>query len=202
MNQPFVAAFSGSAIEVLETVAIAYALILAGFAREAIYASILGIAVVCVAGLLLWPVHALLPVHWMRLGAGLLLTGMGIHWAQRSLRRVIEHQRPGWVADPLGRFTLASDRPSPTGFSTLVFVAMMKSAIVEGFEVLIVAFPIAAATGAWGQVMAGAAAGLAVVLLVATALHGQLKQVPEVYIKLAIGLLLAVLGATFLVESF
>lgn len=197
----FIASFSGTAVEVLETVAIAYALILAGFAREAIFASILGIAVVCLAGLMLWPMHALLPVRWMRLGAGLLLTGMGIQWTQKSLRRVIEHKRPGWVANPLGRFTPTAGPASPTGFSRLVFLTMMKSAIVEGFEVLMVAFPIAAATGAWQAVAAGGAAGLTVILLATAALHGQLKKVPEVYVKLVTGVLLMVLGAAFVAES-
>jgi uncharacterized membrane protein len=201
MNPAFVTSFSGTAVEVLETVAIAYALILAGFAREAISASIVGIALVCMAGLMLWPMHGLLPVHWLRLGAGLLLTGMGIQWTQKSLRKVIAHKRAGWVADPLGRFSLASDQAPPTGFSKAVFVTMMNSAIVEGLEVMVVAFPIAAATGDWGQVAAGVATGLTVVLLVAMALHGQLKKVPEVYLKLMIGILLVVIGIAFLVEG-
>jgi uncharacterized membrane protein len=201
MNQAFIASFGATVVEVLETVAIAYALVRAGFAREAILASLLGMPLGCAAGLTLWPVHALFPVRWIRLGAGLLLTGMGIQWTQRSLRRLIAHTRPGWVADPLGRFSLASEQARPAGFSKLVFVAMMKSAIAEGFEVLIVIFPIAAATGRWAQVAGGAVTGLIAILLSAIVLHGQLKKVPEVWIKLASGVLLVMLGITFLLES-
>lgn len=47
----------------------------------------------------------------------------------------------------------------------------------------------------------GVTAGVASVLLVALALHGQLKKVPEVYVKLATGLLLTALGIMFLAET-
>lgn len=146
MNQPFIASFSGTAVEILETVAIAYALIRAGFVREALLASVLGLTLAFVAGVLLWPLHALFPVFWLRLATGVVLTYMGIQWTQKSVRRVIAHKRPGWVDNPLG--ALAVEPRSADGFSTLVFVAMTKSALLEGFEVLIVAYPIAAATGA------------------------------------------------------
>ena len=201
VNQSFIASFSGTVVEVLETVAIAYALIRAGFVREAVAASLLGFVLTGLAGLLLWPVHELFPIRWLRLAAGILLCGMGLQWTQKSLRRIISHKRPGWVDNPLREFAVAPDQPRPASFSILVFATMTKSAFIEGLEVLVVAFPIAAATGAWGQVSAGVLAGIASVLLATVALHGQLKKVPEVYVKLAIGVLLTAIGVAFLSQT-
>jgi len=199
MGPAFAAAFTGTAIEFFETLVIAYAIVRAGYAREAWSAVVLGHALVFGFAWLLFPLRDVLPLQWLRLGAALLLTAMGLHWTQKSLRRLIKGRRPRWAEDPLAKLDI---RPAAAAapFSWWVFLVMAKSSLVEAGEILIVVFPIAAATTAWWAVGAGVAAGIGAVCLLALLLHRQLKQVPEVKLKLAVGLLLSALGLSWLVE--
>ncbi|BES70446.1 hypothetical protein RE428_14640 [Marinobacter nanhaiticus D15-8W] len=86
------------------------------------------------------------------------------------------------------------------GFSFLVFAVMLKSSLIEAAEILVVVVPVGAASQAWSQVILGVSTGIAVVSLAALVLHGQLRKIPEVKLKLAAGLLLGALGVSWLVE--
>lgn len=212
--QAFIAAFGGTAVEYFETVVIAYAIVRAGYPREALTALVAGHAAVFVLALFAAPLYGVLPVFWLRLAAGLMLTAMGLHWTQKSLRRLWAGRRPRWAEDPLGKLRvtpLQGASPADAGgavahagtvaaFSVFVFLVMLKSSVVEAGEILLVVIPVAAAHGAWAPVVWGVAAGMVAVSLLALALHGQLKKVSEVKLKLAIGLLLTALGAAWLIE--
>src|SRR5437762_10518243 len=103
MLRPFLTALSGTAVEFFETVAIAYAIVRAGYPREAISATAIGHVLVFIAAIFLWPVHQFIPVFWLRLVAATLLTSMGAYWIFKSLRRRLSGLRPRWVDDPLGK---------------------------------------------------------------------------------------------------
>ena len=202
MIQPFIAAFTGTAVEFFETMAIAYAIVRAGYPREAFSALVLGHALVFVLAIFLVPLQTLLPIFWLRLGAAVLLTAMGLHWTLKSMRRLRAHERPGWVEDPLGRMRVVPAASAAAAFSLFVFFVMLKSSMVEAGEILIVVFPIAAAHAAWSPVLWGVAAGITAVAAATFALHGQLKKIPEVKLKLTIGIVLSVLGISWLVEIY
>lgn len=199
MTQPFLGAFMGTSVEFFETSAIAYALVAAGHRREAISATIAGHAIIVIAAIFLWPLRAMLPITWLHLLAASLLTLTGVYWTAKSVKRLLSGRRPDWVTDPLGRAGGDVLRAT-TGFSIFVFVVMLKSSIVEAAEILLVVFPIAASTGARTQIAAGVATGIATVAVVPFVLHGQLKKVPEVKLKLATGILLAAIGISWLHE--
>ncbi len=202
MIQPFVASFTGTAVEFLETVAIAYAIVRAGYPREALSALVLGHALVFVLAVFLFPLHELFPIFWLRLAAAALLLSMGLHWSIKSLKRIHAHQRPRWAEDPLGKVQITPATSATATFSLFVFFVMGKSSVIEAGEILLVVFPIAAATAAWGQVLWGVTAGMAAVSAVTLALHGQLRKVPEVKLKLGIGIVLTALGALWLFELY
>jgi uncharacterized membrane protein len=202
MVQPFLASFTGTTVEFFETAVIAYAIARAGFPREAISALVLGHVAVFALAVLLVPLQGVLPIFWLRLIAAVLLISMGLQWSLKSFRRLRAHERPRWAEDPLGEMNVVPVASSREDFSLFVFAVMAKSSVVEAGEILLVVFPIAAATAAWPQVLLGVAAGIIAVLAVSLALHGQLKKVPEVKIKLATGVLLTVLGVSWLVELF
>ncbi|HET9448911.1 MAG TPA: hypothetical protein VFO35_21760 [Steroidobacteraceae bacterium] len=202
MIQAFVASFTGTAVEFFETAAIAYAIVRAGYPREALSALVLGHALVFALAVFLVPLQDVFPIFWMRLGAAVLLTSMGLHWSIKSLRRMRSRQRPQWVDDPLGKVGVAQAAVATTAFSPMIFFVMGKSSIVEAGEILLVVFPIAAANSAWTAVIWGVVAGIAAVSLAAWALHGQLKKIPEVKLKLVIGLVLVALGVSWLVELY
>ena len=200
--QPFLASFAGTAVEFFETAVIAYAIARAGYPREALSALVIGHVAVFAGAVLLLPLQGMLPVFWLRLLAALLLTAMGLHWTLKSLRRLRAHQRPHWVDDPLGEVGVVPAHAAGRAFSPWVFLVMAKSSVVEAGEILLVVFPIAAATGAWPQVLFGVAAGIVAVLLAAWTLHGRLKRIPEVKLKLGAGLLLLALGVLWLAEAW
>ncbi|MGH8444835.1 MAG: COG4280 domain-containing protein [Solimonas sp.] len=201
MLPTFAAAFTGTAIEFFETVAIAYALLRAGYRREAIAGVVAGHVLVFAAAalLLLLPIRAELPVVWLRLVAALLLTATGAYWSWKSWRRLRRHQRPRWVDDPLGKVGVTDAAPA-AAFSPFVLLVMTKSSAVEAGEILLVVVPVAAAAKAWPAAIGGMLAAIAVVGLAAIALHGRLKDIPEVKLKLATGLLLLAIGLVWLLE--
>ncbi len=202
MFQAFFASFSGTAVEFFETVVIAYAIIRAGYPREAISAVIAGHVLVFLAAFFLYPVHTAIPVLWLRLSAAGLLTSMGLYWTLKSLKRLRDHRRPRWAEDPLGKVGVAQAATPAAAFSLFVFFVMMKSSIIEASEILLVVFPIAAATNAWLPVLCGAFSGIAVVVVLSLALHGRLKNIPEVKLKLIVGLILAAIGVSWFLEIY
>lgn len=201
MLSPMPSAFVGTAVEFFETAVIAYAVVRAGYPREAISAVILGHLLVFGLAVLMLPFGEWLPVTPLRWAAALLLVGMGAHWTRKSLRRLRANQRPRWASDPLA---VANIEPATTdaraAFSLVAFAAMLKGSLIEGGEILLVAFPLGAATGAWEQVLVGVLCGIAAVCALALYLHRRLRDVPEVKVKLAAGLMLLGLGCLWVVE--
>ncbi len=208
MLHAFLPAFTGTAVEFFETAVIAYAMARAGYLREALSALVLGHALVFALAVLLVPVQGVLPVTWLRLAAALMLTAMGLHWTQKSLRRWLANQRPRWAEDPLANVPVPLRLPSVDAshgdaavvFSGFMFVVMFKSSVIEAVEILIVVFPVAAATSAWGPVLLGVGCGITAVAIAMWLLHGQMRRVPEVLIKLWTGVLLLALGLWWLIE--
>ena len=154
---------------------------------------------VFIAAIFIWPVHELVPVFWFRFVAAFMLTLMGLYWTVKSIRRLMAGQRPRWVDDPLGKVGVSS-APHVALFSLLVFFIMLKSSVIEAFEILLVVFPLAASQSTWTPVLAGAASGIVGVTVLAVILHGQLKKVPEVRLKLITGVVLALIGGSWLIE--
>lgn len=208
MLHAFLPAFTGTAVEFFETAVIAYAIARAGYVREALSALVLGHALVFALAVLLVPIQGVLPVPWLRLAAALMLTAMGLHWTQKSLRRWLAHQRPHWAEDPLASVPIpprstsidTSHGGAAGMFSGFMFVVMLKGSVIEAVEILIVVFPVAAATSAWGPVLLGVVCGITAVALAMWLLHGQMRRVPEVLLKLWTGVLLLALGLWWLIE--
>ena len=189
-------------MEFFESAAIAYAIYRAGYPREALSALILGHILVFSIAFLIAPLYELFPIFWMRLVAAILLTLMGLNWTVKSLIRIIKHKRPRWAEDPLGKVHVSPAKSSVVKFSPFVFFVMGKSSVIEAGEILLVVFPVAAATAAWKEVILGVVSGITAVSLLVVALHGQLKNIPEVKLKLGIGLLLTLMGISWLIEIF
>ena len=199
MMRSFLTAFLGTAVEFFETVAIGYAILRAGFPREAVSAIVLGQILVFIAGIFLWPLHQYIPIFWFRMTAASLLTWMGLYWSIKSVRRLYNGKRPGWVTDPLGKVGVLPDSTGAV-FSIFVFLVMLKSSAVEAFEILLIIFPVGAASHDWVSIISGAMLAIILVSAGVWLLHGHLKKVPEVILKLATGILLFAIGVSWLLE--
>lgn len=178
--EPFIAVFSGTAVEFFETVVISYALIRAGYFRETLVAVVLGHLAVFVMAVFLAPTFHLIPVDLLRALAVLMLTAMGVYWFAKSLRLMRRSQRPQWASDPLAAVGVAPG--------------------VEAAEIAIIALPVYSATLALWEVLLGVALGIVAVSVVATLLHRRLMAIPEVKVKLVVGMILTFLGVSWLVE--
>ncbi|MHB8633581.1 MAG: COG4280 domain-containing protein [Thermoplasmatota archaeon] len=193
-----VASLTGSAIEFVETAAIAYALAHAGSRREALWGTVSGLGAIALVAGLLGASLVRVPLRPMQFVVGALLLVFGFSWVLKSVRRQAAHGRAGWIRDPLGKIG-AEAKKAP--FSVLNFVVMAKSAALEGFEVAIVVVTLGLGSGAWGEALGGAAVALVATLLLVMALHGHLQKLPEVAVKLGAGIMLTSFGLFWLGEA-
>ncbi|MGF1568041.1 MAG: COG4280 domain-containing protein [Nodosilinea sp.] len=195
------AATGSAGVEFLETAAIAYAIARSGYSREAVGGSILGLAIVALAAVLLGQGLTLVSLRWLQVGIGVILLWFGLGWVKKSVRRQVNQQRAGWIGDdPLGAegITLIPDEAK---FSWANFAIMTKSAALEGLEVAVIVVTLGLASGAWFEALGGAATALVLSLLMVILLHPYLVKLPEVLIKLGAGVLLSALGTFWLGEG-
>jgi uncharacterized membrane protein len=196
----FIGATLSSGIEFLEIVAIAYALSSTGFRREALLGSIAGVLGVAVAGALLGPALVLFPLRWLQVAAGLVLIYFGWKWTKKSIVRQAVGKRAGWIDNPLRNKSLEAS-PSKAGFSYLNFVVMTKCAALETFEVALIVITIGLGSRAWLEALSGASIALAITVGLVISLHGYLRRLPDVFLKLGAGLMLLTLGTFWLLEG-
>jgi Ca2+/H+ antiporter, TMEM165/GDT1 family len=196
----FIGATLSSGVEFLEIVAIAYALNSTGYRREALLGSIAGIVGVAVAGALLGPALLLFPLRWLQIGAGVVLIYFGWKWTKKSVRRQAAGQRAGWIENPLKGQSWDKVGSKP-GFSYLNFVVMTKCAALETFEVALIVITIGLSSRAWVEALSGASIALAITVGLVISLHGYLRRLPDVFIKLGAGLMLLTLGTFWLFEG-
>lgn len=196
----FIGATLSSGIEFLEIVAIAYALSSTGFRREALLGSVAGIVGVAVAGALLGPALVLFPLRWLQVAAGLVLIYFGWKWVRKSVVRQAVGKRAGWIENPLRNKSLETT-PAKAGFSYLNFAVMTKCAALETFEVALIVITIGLSSRAWLEAVSGAVIALALTVGLVISLHGYLRRLPDVFIKLGAGLMLLTLGTFWLLEG-
>src|SRR3546814_3152410 len=103
-----------------------------------------------------------------------------------------------WVEQPLAKIGVGAE--SSGRFSPFVLLVMTKSSAVEALEVLIVVAPVALAARAWPAALGGILLAITLVSILAVLLHGRLKAVPEVRLKLATGLALLIIGLLWTIE--
>jgi uncharacterized membrane protein len=196
----FIGATLSSGIEFLEIVAIAYALSSTGFRREALLGSVAGVVGVAIAGALLGPALILFPLRWLQVAAGFVLIYFGWKWVKKSVVRQAAGKRAGWIENPLRNKTVETS-PSQPGFSYLNFVVMTKCAALETFEVALIVITIGLSSRAWLEALTGASIALAITVGLVISLHGYLRRLPDVFLKLGAGLMLLTLGTFWLLEG-
>lgn len=201
-SEPFIAAFAATAVEFFETVVIAYAVIRLGHWKEAAWAVLLAHVFVGFAAVFLYQLHSQIPVEGIRLVASLLLLATGGYWTIKSWKRLRARRRPRWVDNPIEKLGVDALIIEKRTFSIVVFLVMTKSALIEAVEITVFVLPTALAAQAGLAALAGCAAAIAAVLIVAALAHTQLRNVPEVKLKLGAGLVLTSLGIVWLVEFF
>ncbi len=197
----FIAALSGSGVEFFETAAIAYAIARSGYRREAIWGTVVGLISVGLISAFFGTGLQFIPLRLLQVAIGILLLWFGWGWVKKSILRQVKGERAAWVDDdPLQAEDIILERSS-RGFSHFNFIIMLKSAALEGLEVAIVVVTLGLASNAWTEALSGAGLALVVTMAVVAILHGHLRKVPDVFIKLSAGILLVSFGTFWLGEG-
>ncbi len=196
----FVAALGGASVEFFETAAIAYAIARSGYQREAYWGTIAGLVLVGVASAVLGTGLQLIPLRILQVVIGLVLLWFGWGWVKKSVLRLALGKRAGWVSDPLTSEGIELES-SPRRFSRINFIIMTKSSALEALEVAIVVVTLGLASGAWSDALLGTALALLLTVGVVAVLYGHLLKVPEVLLKLGVGVMLMAFGTFWLGEG-
>ena len=159
-----------------------------------------GIVAVVLAGALLGPALVLFPLRWLQVAAGLVLIYFGWKWSKKSVIRQAAGERAGWIENPLKNRALEMDR-AQSRFSYLNFAMMTKCAALETFEVALIVITIGLSSRAWLEALSGASIALAGTICLVISLHGYLRRLPDVFLKLGAGLMLLTLGTFWLLEG-
>ncbi len=159
-----------------------------------------GIVAVVLAGALLGPALVLFPLRWLQVAAGLVLIYFGWKWSKKSVIRQAVGKRAAWIENPLKNRPLDMDR-AKSRFSYLNFAMMTKCAALETFEVALIVITIGLSSRAWLEALSGASIALAATIVLVICLHGYLRRLPDVFLKLGAGLMLLSLGTFWLFEG-
>jgi Ca2+/H+ antiporter, TMEM165/GDT1 family len=159
-----------------------------------------GIVAVVLAGALLGPALVLFPLRWLQVAAGLVLIYFGWKWSKKSVIRQAVGKRAAWIENPLKNRPLDMDR-AKSRFSYLNFAMMTKCAALETFEVALIVITIGLSSRAWLEALSGASIALAATIVLVISLHGYLRRLPDVFLKLGAGLMLLTLGTFWLFEG-
>jgi Ca2+/H+ antiporter, TMEM165/GDT1 family len=194
-------AAGGAFIEFLEIVVIAYAIARSGYPREAIAGSIVGTLIVAAIAFPFSKVLKFIPLHWLEIFVGMTLIWFGGSWVRKSIQRQVEKRRASWMSNsPLEAEGIVLDDQS-LNFNTLNFLIMAKSSFLENLEIAILIVTLGLASQAWYEALIGMTAALGVAVLIVAVLHRYLLNIPEVLIKLGVGILLSTLGTFWLGEG-
>ncbi len=196
----FVTVLGGASVEFFETAAIAYAIARSGYPREAVWGTITGLIAVGVAAAFLGAGLQVIPLYLLQIMIGIVLIWFGWGWYKKAILRQANHKRAGWIVDPLEGEGIHLEQQQRR-FSRLNFAIMFKSSALETLEVVLVALPLALASGAWTEALEGTVLALLLTVAVVLALHGHLVKVPDVLLKLSAGVLLLSYGTFWLGEG-
>jgi uncharacterized membrane protein len=195
-----VASAAASGVEFLETAAIAYAMAHSGSRREAVWGTAAGLAVIVLVAVAAGPALVRIPLVPFRFVVGVLLLLLGSSWLLKSARRRALARRAGWIEEPL-RDVPAHEAKIGAKWDFVALFAMAKSAGLETLEAVVLVIPLGAAHHAWAEVGLGAALAVAGTVLLLVAVHGHLRRLPEVTVKMAAGILLSSFGVFWIGEA-
>jgi uncharacterized membrane protein len=211
------AVFGASAVEMVEALTIVTAVGVTRGWRSAIEGT--AVAAVVLAALVLAvgvPLARLVPIDVLRVVIGALLLVLGLDWLRKAVLRASGHKAlhdedaifaktvadlaasAGEGASAVGRGT-GSWRHGPrdaTGF-TVAF----KGVFLEGMEVVLIVITLGASSGHLVLAACAAATAAVIVSIVGYLVARQLSEVPENWMKLAVGIMLTSFGVFWVGEG-
>jgi uncharacterized membrane protein len=169
--------------------------------REAILGSIAGLVAIALLASICGTGLQFIPLEGLQLLIGAVLLWFGWGWSQKAVIRQAQGKRASWIGDdPLGAEDIALEAHTQ-GFSTLNFLIMTKSAMLEALEIAVIVITLGLASQAWTEVLFATLLALLFAIVLVALLHPYLLNLPDVLIKLGTGILLCALGTFWLGEG-
>jgi uncharacterized membrane protein len=192
----FVTAFLASAVEAVEALTIVLAVGVVRGWRSSLRG--VGAAAIVLAGIVaaLGPALRNIPIGTLRFVVGALLLAFGIQWLRKAILRASGYKplHDEGSAFRREREQAGAAPAASSGMDWYSFTVAFKGVLLEGLEVTFIVVTFGSTQGRVG--LAAAAAGSAVVLVVAVGLviRGPLERVPENALKFVVGVLLTSFG--------
>lgn len=200
----FLSSFLASAVEMVEALTIVLAVGLTRGWRSALAGTAAALLVLAAVIAAFGPVLGRLPLPTLRLVVGALLLVFGLQWWRKAMLRASGfkalHDEAATFAEETAA-ARAQGEPRPGTLDAYGFTLTFKSVLLEGLEVAFIVVTFGANARQLPLAAWGAAAALALVLLVGLAVHRPLSQVPENTLKFAVGLLLTSFGTFWAAEG-
>ncbi len=189
--------FLACSVEAVEALTIVLAVGVTRSWRSAMIGVGAGIAVLAAVTAALGPALTSLPLNSLRLVVGGLLLVFGLQWLRKAVLRASGLKALHDEAEAYQRELSAAREAGEvdTGLDGYSFAISFKGVFLEGLEVVFIVLTFGSNQHRIG--LAAAAAGLAVVLVVATgaAVHAPLARVPENAMKFGVGVMLTSFGS-------
>jgi len=207
------AVFGASLVEMVEALTLVVAAGVSRGWRSAIWgavaaALVLGFLVVVVGV----PLIRYVPIDALRVVVGALLLVLGLSWLRKAILRGSGHlalhdedriyaKTVAGLQEPDHGSSSAPTTAAPHHFDGVGFMVAFKGVFLEGTEVVLIVISLGAAQHRLG--LAAVAAGAAVLLvgIVGAVVARQLREVPENFIKTAVGIMLSSFGLFWVGEG-
>ena len=193
----FLGAFLASTVEMVEALTIILAVGVTRSWRPALIGLFAGLIALTVVVVALGPsLVNYVPINALRVTIGALLLVFGMQWLRKAIMRQAGLKAMHDEAQIYEREVaeLRAEAFVPTAFDWTGFTVAFKGVFLEGLEVAFIILTFGTNDGRFDVPIAGAAAGLVLVVATGLLVHQPLSRVPENTIKFAVGLLLSAFG--------
>lgn len=189
--------FLASVVEVTEAYTIVLAVGLTRGWRPALIGLIAGLALLCIAVLLLGPILSSIPLATLQLPIGLLLLLFGMGWLRKAVLRAA-----GII--PLHDETLIFEKETQAlrgGRDSGAILTAFQGVLLEGLEVIFIVIAVGGTGNLLIPASMGAALACVLVLAAGAILHRPLSRVPENSLKFVVGVMLTSFGVFWIGEA-
>jgi uncharacterized membrane protein len=191
------ASFLASMVEFVEALTIVLAVGLTRGWKSSLLGTVGGLAVLVALVVALGSSLPAVPLPLLQLVVGVLLLMFGLRWLQKAVLRsagVIPLHDEALAFSRQAEMLRAPSASRPTLVDGVAFVTTLKAVVLEGLEVVFIVL----ALGTRGRLLAPAAAGallaLLLVVVLGLCLHRPLATVPENTLKFTVGVMLTSFG--------
>lgn len=197
------AAFTASAVEVVEAFTIVLAVATLRGWRPALLGAAAALATLAIAVVALGPLLELVPLRALQIVVGVLLLLFGLGWLRKAVLRgaglMALHDETAIFERERAR--IGKECETALAADWLAGLASYKAVLLEGLEVVFIVLAVGAGRGLLIPASLGALAAFVAVMAFGLAVKGPLSKVPENTLKFGVGVMLSSFGVFWTAEG-